>query len=43
MNPQKIRNATTEMFSDKSFIRKINGKIMMAAKAFDKKLDMRVI
>jgi len=43
MKPQKIRNATTEMFSDKSFIRKMSGKIIMAATAFDKKLDMRVI
>jgi len=43
MNTHIKTNGTTEIFSDKSFMRKISGIIRMAAMALETKLDMRLI
>ena len=41
MNPHRKTNGTIEIFSDKSFIRKISGTIRMAAMALETNLDMQ--
>jgi len=41
MKPHKKTNGTTEIFSDKSFMRKISGIIRMAAMALETKLTFK--
>ncbi len=41
MSPHSKTNGTTEIFSDKSFMRKISGTIRMAAMALETKLTFK--